>query len=63
MVWGFIGFCVGAYISYSFILPDGLLNIKLATLTIGDILRVIGSLALVFLTTGIGGVIGDHFKE
>lgn len=53
-----IGLIVGGWIAYGFILPDGLLDISLGQITLGHILRIIGS----FLVTGLGGGIG-HFID
>ena len=45
MWWGtIVGLGVGAFVSYSFILPSDILNLKLSTMTIGDILRMFGAL-------------------
>jgi hypothetical protein len=58
MWWGtIIGLGLGAWLSYSFILPVGILGLKLAELTIGDVLRVFGGLAATILAAGIGYLI------
>jgi hypothetical protein len=42
MWWGtIVGFAVGAWLSYSFILPTDVLNLKLVTITISDLLRIL----------------------
>lgn len=57
-----VGFVVGALLSYSFILPTDLLNLKLAAMTIGDLLRIFGAMVATLVTTGIGVLI-DYLRN
>lgn len=52
-----VGFLIGVSISYNVILPAGLWGLKLADITIGDILRIIGALVATGIVTGIGVVV------
>lgn len=63
MGWGtIIGLGVGVWISYSFILPSDVLNIKLAAMTIGDLLRIFGALVATVTAGGIGLLVGMIVK-
>jgi len=58
MWWGtIVGVAVGSWISYSFILPNDILNLQLSAITIGDIFRMIGSLIAIFVTANIGHLV------
>jgi hypothetical protein len=58
MWWGtIIGFAIGAWLSYNFILPTDILSLKLAAMTIGDILRIIGALVATLVIAGIGHIV------
>lgn len=58
MWWGtIVGLAVGAWVSYSFILPADILNLKLAAMTIGDLLRIFGALAATLVAAGIGHLV------
>ncbi|MGD0236210.1 MAG: hypothetical protein ABSC55_16950 [Syntrophorhabdales bacterium] len=64
MLWGIIiGLGVGAWLSYSFILPADVLNLKLAEITIGDILRILGAFFATFGGAGIGSLIGEALER
>jgi hypothetical protein len=65
--WGFIiwsglivGFAVGCVVSYLFIFPANILNLKLADLTIGDLLRIFGGLGCIGLASSLGLRIGHR---
>ena len=54
MFWGtIIGLIIGASLSYNFILPADVWNLKLAAMTIGDLIRILGALVVTF---GVGGI-------
>ncbi len=56
--WGTIaGLAIGAWLSYSFILPADVLSLKLSAMTIGDILRIFGALGITIVTAGIGHLV------
>jgi hypothetical protein len=59
----FIGFIIGVglglWLSSIFIFPSDVLNLKLAAMTIGDFLRIIGGLAVTIILGIIGGFIGS----
>ena len=58
MWWGTIaGVAIGGWISYSFILPNDILDLRLAFITIGDIFRMIGSFILIIIAANIGHLI------
>jgi len=58
MWWGaIVGFAVGAWLSYSFILPADILNLKLVAMTIGDLLRIFGALVATLVAAGIGHLV------
>jgi hypothetical protein len=58
MWWGtIVGLAVGAWLSYSFILPTDILNLKLVAMTIGDILRMVGALAITIAFASIGHLV------
>lgn len=43
MWWGaIVGFAIGSWLSYSFIFPADIIGLKLAGITIGDLLRIFG---------------------
>lgn len=57
-MWGaIIGFIIGASLSYNFILPTDILNLRLAAMTIGDLLRIFGALVATLVTTAIGHLV------
>ena len=65
-MWGtIIGFVISALISYYFILPNDILNLKLVDITIGDLLRISGAVVTIIIVTGIGLLsdIGRHIKD
>jgi hypothetical protein len=56
--WGTIaGLAIGAWLSYSFILPADILSLKLSAMTIGDILRILGALGTTIVAAGIGHLV------
>jgi hypothetical protein len=62
MWWGtIIGLAIGAWLSYSFILPTGILDVKLAEMTIGHLLRIFvrifGGLVAIAIVAGIGHLV------
>jgi len=58
MWWGtIIGFVIGAWLSYSFIFPADILDLKLAAITIGDLLRILGGLVATVVVAGIGHLV------
>ena len=58
MWWGtIVGLVIGGWLSYSFVLPTDVLNLKLAAITIGDLLRIFGALVVTLVTTGIGHLV------
>jgi hypothetical protein len=58
MWWGtIVGIAIGAWLSYSFILPADVLNLKLAAMTIGDLLRIFGALVATLVAAGIGHLV------
>ncbi len=63
LVGGIIGFIVGLVISNAFIFPADVLSLKLANLTIGDVLRIIGGIAAILIAAWIGWFIGDVVEE
>jgi uncharacterized membrane protein SpoIIM required for sporulation len=62
-----IGFIIGAGVGFLlsafFIIPGAVLNIRLVALAIGDILRIIGAVVVVFVGGIIGGYIGSRFAN
>ena len=55
MWWGtIIGVVIGALLSYSFIFPPNILDLKLAAMTIGDLFRIFGGLVATVMAAGIG---------
>jgi hypothetical protein len=58
MWWGtIIGFIGGLWLSYAFIFPADLFNIKLGALTVGGLLRIFGGLVATFIAAGIGHIV------
>lgn len=58
MWWGtIVGFAFGIWLSYSYILPGDILNLKLSALTVGDIFRMIGALVIIGICAGIGHLV------
>lgn len=53
-----IGFLIGGSITYNFILPANILDLRLVDITIRDLLRIIGGLVATAVATWIGGFIG-----
>lgn len=62
-VGAFIGLAIGYAACHFFIFPADLLSIKLAELTIGDVLRILGGIAVILFTTVIGGNIGSAIED
>lgn len=56
-----IGAGVGLWLSNLFIFPNDVLSLKLADITIGDILRIPGGLVVVLFGGIIGGNIGSCY--
>jgi hypothetical protein len=55
MRWGVItGLAIGSWVSYNYIFPDAVLGTRLADITIGDILRIVGGLIITFVAVVIG---------
>ena len=48
-----IGIAVGAWVSCTLVLPADVLNLKLAEITIGDLLRIVAALVVPFAAAGI----------
>lgn len=58
MLWGtIVGLVVGVWVSYSFILPVDILNLKLSAITIGDILRIFGALVITIVAAKVGHLV------
>jgi hypothetical protein len=58
MWWGsIVGLAIGAWLSYSFILPADVLNLKLAAMTIDDLLHIFGALVATLVAVGIGHLV------
>ena len=58
MWWGtIVGLAVGAWLSYSFILPADILNLRLAAITIGDLLRIFVAVAATLAAAGVGHLV------
>jgi hypothetical protein len=58
-----IGLAIGYAVCYFFIFPTDLLSIKLVNLTIGDVLRILGGLVVILITTIVGGNIGSFMDD
>lgn len=59
MWWGaIVGFAIGFWLSYSFIFPADIIGLKLAGITIGDLLRIFGG----FVATVVAAQLG-HFVD
>jgi hypothetical protein len=55
MCWGtIIGFVIGALVSYSFIFPANISDLRLAAMTIVDLLRIFGALVATVVVAYIG---------
>jgi len=55
MRWGtLMGLTAGAWLSYRFILPARVLDLKLGALSTGDLLCILASCAIPFAAAGIG---------
>ena len=55
MLWGtIIGFVIGVFVSYSFIFPANILDLRLVAMTIGDLLRIFGGLVATVVVAYIG---------
>jgi hypothetical protein len=52
-----IGLAVGVWLSYTFILPSNVLDLKLAAMTISDLLRIFAALAAPFGVAAIGHIV------
>jgi hypothetical protein len=58
MWWGTIaGVAIGIWLSYSFVLPSDILNLKLSAITIGDILRIFGAFIITVVISYIGHLV------
>ena len=58
MWWGsIVGLAIGAWLSYSFILPADVLDLKIVAMTIDDLLRIFGALAATLVAAGIGHLV------
>lgn len=58
MWWGtLIGLAIGFWLAYSFIFPADIPNIRLAAMTIGDLLRAFGGLVATTIVAGIGHLV------
>jgi hypothetical protein len=53
-----IGLLVGASITYNFILPANILDLRVVDITIRDLLRIIGGLVATGVATWVGAYIG-----
>ena len=58
-----IGLAAGAWVSYSFVLPTDVLSLKLAEITIGDILRILASFVIFLAGGGIGALMDALIEE
>jgi hypothetical protein len=66
-MWGFIGSIIGLgagfFVSYFFIFPNDMLNLRLAMITMGDILRILGGIIVLVIGSTIGYWIGHMFDD
>jgi len=58
-----IGVAAGLWISHAFIFPADVLHLHPSTISIGDLLRIIGGIFVTFGVAGIGGIIGETFDD
>lgn len=58
MWWGtIVGLVIGVWLSYSFIFPADILGLKLAAITIGDLLRIFGGLVATVVAAKLGHLV------
>ncbi len=58
-----IGLILGVLHSYFFLLPFNLFETGIATIAIGDILRIFAALLVTAIYTSIGGLLGSFLKQ
>jgi len=64
MWWGtLVGLGIGFWLAYTFIFPADILNIRLAAMTIGDLLRIFGGLVVTALVGAIGYLVDIGFGK
>lgn len=63
VIWGAVGFMIGAGISYKFILPPVIFNMKFDTMTIGDFLQILAALLITIGGAVTGGILGSSLSK
>ncbi len=63
VIWGAVGFIIGASISYKFILPPVVFNMKFDAMTIGNFLQIVAALFITVGSAVTGGILGSSLSK
>ncbi len=63
VIWGAVGFIIGTSISYKFILPPVVFNMKFDAMTIADFSQILAALIITVGSAVAGGMLGSSLSK